>query len=247
MRFLLFNIAVIAALVYLFSMERGDFHRLADGIYDGLDKAQGMAEEAAGRAPEKPNAAKPATKAEGSPKPAPVKTAVDGADAEEKPETAPAPKALADDPMIAQDLAPVDAAGSEDWAKLLAELEAEQEILADESQDAQTKAQETQIAKAQPDLEDLRPPPGVPDLTKGLLPVKDPAVARRRAEVLQGLDMPLPPASPAASTPSAPATTTTATVQLAEGEALMSNEERLKQLYVLAEEMELFFVQKLAK
>lgn len=66
---------------------------------------------------------------------------------------------------------------------------------------------------------------------RDLPPVDDPAVAKRRAEVLDGI----------AAFDSAPGVT------LAEGETLMGPEERLRELYTLAEEMELLFVTKLTR
>ncbi|MCH8037778.1 MAG: hypothetical protein IIC53_11755 [Proteobacteria bacterium] len=66
---------------------------------------------------------------------------------------------------------------------------------------------------------------------RDLPPVDDPAVAKRRAEVLDGI----------AAFDSAPEVT------LAEGETLMGPEERLRELYRLAEEMELLFVTKLTR
>lgn len=68
-------------------------------------------------------------------------------------------------------------------------------------------------------------------LVRDLPPVDDPAVAKRRAEVLDGI----------AAFDSAPGVT------LAEGETLMGPEERLRELYRLAEEMELLFVTKLTR
>ena len=72
--------------------------------------------------------------------------------------------------------------------------------------------------------------------------VSDPQVARRRAEVLDGLELDRSYGEEAVNAAEAPA----AKVVLADGQALMPTEERRKQLLSLAEEMELFFVEKLA-
>lgn len=78
-------------------------------------------------------------------------------------------------------------------------------------------------------------------LVRDLPPVDDPAVAKRRAEVLDGIaafdSAPVSPA-PEIAAPE---------VTLAEGETLMGPEERLRELYTLAEEMELLFVTKLTR
>jgi hypothetical protein len=227
MRFLLFNIAVIVALFYLFSMERGDFHAAAERLQDGLDKARSTAEEAAGRMS--------------------FHTTMDGGVDENLRQTSAPPEAPVEDPLVLEDQPAPDTIGSEDWALLFAELDAESRMTADESRESQSEPQGP-ITEAQSSTQDpLKSAPPDRGLAQGLLPVEDPAVARRRAEVLEGLNLPMSPdptafaAGPAAATSAAPR------LQLAEGDALMSKEERLKQLYVLAEEMELFFLQKLAK
>lgn len=76
---------------------------------------------------------------------------------------------------------------------------------------------------------------------RDLPPVDDPAVAKRRAEVLDGIaafdSAPLLPAREIAAPE----------IALAEGETLMGPEERRRELYTLAEEMELLFVTKLTR
>lgn len=72
---------------------------------------------------------------------------------------------------------------------------------------------------------------------RDLPPVDDPAVAKRRAEVLDGI----------AAFDSAPREVAVPEVTLAEGETLMGPEERRRELYRLAEEMELLFVTKLTR
>ncbi len=65
----------------------------------------------------------------------------------------------------------------------------------------------------------------------------DPDVARRRAEVLEGL---------VESTSSAPVKAPTKVV-LVEGEELMSAPDRQRELYALAEEMELLFLNRISR
>ena len=193
MRFLLFNVAVVAALAYLFSMEREDLHVAADRLHDGLDTARSLAKEVT--APE----AAPSTDETAWPNP------------DELPEPLPETQtaAIAEAPAKPQPAAPA------------------------------PEVPVTQRAEAPAATASEAPPPSNAGLIDQLPPVSDPAVARRRAEVLEGLTP--PPAVQRAAAAEAPE------LVLAEGQALMSDEERLKQLYVLAEEMELLFVQKLAK
>ncbi len=68
-----------------------------------------------------------------------------------------------------------------------------------------------------------------------LPPVDDPDVARRRAEVLDGIGVPEYPRNVPAK------------VVLAEGEKLMSPGDRRRELYALAEEMELLFLDQLSR
>ena len=193
MRFLLFNVAVVAALAYLFSMEREDLHAAADRLHDGLDSARSLAKEAS------------------APKGPPLSDEAAWQNPDEL--TAPLPAAqLAMDTM----------------------KPAEPQPLAPAPKEPVAQTAEAPVATASQD-----PPPSNADLLDQLPPVSDPAVAKRRAEVLEGLTA--PPAAQAVAATEAPE------LVLAEGQALMSDEERLKQLYVLAEEMELLFVQKLAK
>ena len=79
-----------------------------------------------------------------------------------------------------------------------------------------------------------------PVAPRALPPVSDPAVAKRRREILEGLEE-VPTAAPGVLAE------TQAPLVLAEGESLMSNRERITELHRLAEEMELLFVESLAK
>ena len=161
MRFLIFNAAVVAALIYLLSADRSEFQAAADRLYDMADRVE--------------DAARDSAPAEAAIETAVPETAVPETAAETVP-PAPAPDAAA--PSGAPSGGTVQAA-----------------------------------------------------LVRDLPPVDDPAVAKRRAEVLDGI----------AAFDSAPGVT------LAEGETLMGPEERLRELYTLAEEMELLFVTKLTR
>jgi hypothetical protein len=178
MRFLFFNVAVIAALVYLIGADRDDMQNAADRIYDTVADVKETAREyVAGLDDSPPADAKPPARDEG-------------------------PEAAAAEPRL-----PI--------------------------QRARTEASPA-------------PEPGPPERianSESLPPVSDPAVARRRAEVLEGiveLD-----AAPAVDPPPAPVTPSK--VALAQGEVLMSHDARRRELYALAEEMELLFVTKAAR
>jgi len=227
MRFMLFNVAVIAALFYLFFSDRGDLTAVAERVQQSIGEVLVAREERGD-----PQPAEDAVAAAGEPLP----EALAPGDGNEDLSQAPQPDATAGERQQPQEQPTViEAPGSEEWALLLAEQGFELEE-ATESAREEPQPQQVQLAVATD-----------PSPAAGLLPAVDPAVAQRRAEVLDGIDIPLPSLAsagapaPAAARPAAPI------LQLADGEALMSNEERLKQLYVLAEEMELLFVQKLAR
>ena len=223
MRFLLFNIAVIAALFYLFSSGRGDLPAVAGYFQERVGEALESRQEMGG-----PETSEVVDGAAGTWRLEPAVTGEDreGLSEQEKPDSAPG-----NIPRIQGDLPAVEMPGSMEWASLLAE----------------TKTEEQGVTSL--NGEELPPPPEVQfaEASPGLLPVEDPAVAQRRAEVLDGIDLSAP--STAADTNPQPAVArpAAAVVQLADGEALMSNRERLKQLHILAEEMELLFVEKLAR
>lgn len=179
MKFVLFNIAVVAALFVLFNPDRADFRALADRASESVGVARGAVEKAiAGE--------KQAAKADvGNVKPAPVKAAADRKVFEEKVEEAPVAPAPA--PRVAPTPKPA-------------------------IKPVRVAAQE----------------PG-PTPQPAAEPTLDPAVAKRRAEVL-GL---APPTSNEALPPAT--------------DKLMSAEERRRELFSLAEEMELFYVKRLSR
>lgn len=171
MKFIFFNLAVVAALFYLFQAERSDFRAAADRAYDAVDNVQALAKDAARQGsrllkePETP-AADPGKED------API------------PGTAEVPPAPPPAPAVVS-----------------------------------VPAEKT------PPITDAEPP--ATDATATASPLlADPAVARRRAEVLGSVD-----GQPA----------------LAEGTALMAPEERRRQLFSLAENMEFMFVKRVSR
>ena len=216
MRFLLFNIAVIAALAYLFLSERGDLQTLMAA----LEPQAGTVMETEENVPGGENIFGEIIGA--------AEVGKDSIENQEQP-----------------DEAPSQVPGSEDWALLLEELETE------------TKAEEEVTTNAQSDAEDRpealpskeQPAASSPEsssenqrLAAGLLPVTDPAVLKRRAEVLDGIVL----TEEESPTPE-PAPRKAPKIQLAAGESLMSDQERMKQLQGLAEDMEMLFVESLAR
>ena len=219
MRFLLFNIAVIAALVYLFLGERAELGALTSA----LERLPVREEE-------------PASEEDDEAAYLSAETIFGKANA-----------------TAQSDATADDASASEAWTTLLQELNAEVQIEHSEGPgDAAPSA----------DAEDTDETPGEPSgdrpgnstdqarLAEGLLPVTDPAVLKRRAEVLEGIeiggvalgatdlaDTEIPPQAQRNAPP----------VQLAAGERLMNNQERVKQLHGLAEQMEMLFVESLAR
>ncbi len=197
MKFLLFNAAVIAALVYLFGVDRSDLDAASDHLQTSADRLGEVARD-------KVDAALDELGKTPAPPDLPVRTRTEALAAPAK--VAEAPEAIPED----TDQRSAGPAG-------VSEI------------DAATKAEA--VASAPPTL-------GSPDTEGPELPaaqplpaVRDPAVAKRRAEVLGGV----------ASADGG------ASVALAEGEQLMSPEQRVRELHALAEEMELLFVDKMAR
>lgn len=223
MRFLLFNIAVIAALFFLFSGGRGDLPAVAGYFQERVGEALKSREEMGGA-----EAGKVADEVGGAWRLEPAVTSEDRERLSEELESDSLPGKM---PRLQGDPPGAEMPGSMEWASLLAETQTEEQGVTSY------------------DGEELPPPPDVQvaEVSPGLLPVEDPAVAQRRAEVLDGIDLSAPSAAPVADPVPAVARPAAAFVQLADGEALMNNRERLKQLHILAEEMELLFVEKLAK
>lgn len=167
MKFVLFNLAVIAALFFLFNPDRADLHALADRAYETVGLARDSAEKIAEKAAP-PTLPERVRKAADTPvKPSVSKTLAP------KPENKPAPPAP---------------------KKQVAE---------------RPKIETRKLAAAAP------------------APKLEPAVAKRRAEVL-GIDAPQAAGVPVE-------------------EKLMSPEQRRRELFTLAEDMELFYVRRLSR
>ncbi len=194
MKFLLFNAAVIAALVYLFGVDRSDLNEASDHLQTSADRLEEVARDK-------------------------VDAALDGMGTTLAPEDAPAP------------------AGAEDPATLTKPVEAVLEDTDVQAMDPATApavdpgSKPDAVASTSPNQETSNTG-GIDRASPEPLPtVQDPAVAKRRAEVLGGV----------ATAVEAPP------VALAEGEQLMSPEQRVRELHALAEEMELLFVDKMAR
>ncbi len=186
MRFLLFNLAVVAALFYLFNADRGGSEMVNDLREDPL---QTIRQELASLAREIADGRESAEDA-----------APQSATTEMSKTRAQEPRARAVDP----------------------------EPGAPASTSAKTAAQHMAPAVAQTLEADPQQSAAVADANAALPQVEDPAVARRRAEVLDGV---LPGDDGRGKTQ-------------AEAGPPMSPEERLRLLYSLAEEMELLYVSK---
>ena len=159
MRFLLFNIAVIAALAYLFLGERVDLRSLIAVLQ-----------------------AAPASDED----PARIEGNGETLLSQETISVRSSPQAEKDAP--AEDVQASDAPGSEAWAALLKDLNAE--VRNEDSKDRESVSQRAEAQE--PDEgpgESPKNPAGAARLAEGLLPVTDPAVLKRRAEVLEGIDL----------------------------------------------------------
>ncbi len=226
MKFLVFNAVVAAALFYLFTADRDELHATADRVYDGARAIEGTVESfaeeheqllLAREAPIEPIAPdRPETRVE-APRPALIETETQSA-----PPVTSAPTMVRDAAPASDPAAPPPAADREVSETVAALREPAPEPAVGAPKRLEPLPERT--------IEEMpvHAVPGAPGLGD-LPPVSDPDVARRRAEVLEGI------ATPAAS----PA------VVIPEGEELMSPNERLRALYDLAEEMELLAVTKI--
>ncbi len=228
MRFLLFNAAVVAALIYLLSADRSEFQAAADRLYDTVSRVEDAARDGIER--------------------------VGSAARDSVPFEAATSEAV---PVRDRARPTIEAAASQDEPR-------EEEGRTRQSEpDPKPERPRRLAAETAPETVPPAPAPGATApsgpgatapsgetaqaaLVRDLPPVDDPAVAKRRAEVLDGIaaldSAPVPPA-PEIAAPEVAALE----VALAEGETLMSPEERRRELYTLAEEMELLFVTKLTR
>ncbi len=195
MKFLLFNAAVIAALVYLFGMDRGELDAVSDQLEqsaEGLDRAKDDA----------------------------VDKALDLLGREPAPADPPARDDAEAEAASAKELEPREAS---------AEVTDRKDVDQAPALPAEPAPKTADAASTDAERESATGEAGGGVAASALPALTDPAVARRRAEVLDGLAV-------ADRAPS---------MALAEGERLMSPEQRVRELHALAEEMELLFVNKM--
>lgn len=181
MKFLIFNLTVAAALVYLLTTDRGEFQRVAGSLHDAAGEIRTMTQRAVGqgrklldRTPKRGGGDAPGT----GPRPA----------------MAPPPPPAIPAPRIRE----AAATGT-------------------------TAAARPSRPAARPSWND---PAGIDPA------VIDPRVAKRRDEILAGI-APNPPETKLPQEPKGPA--------LKEGEPMMTPAQRRKELFSLAEEMELLY------
>lgn len=198
MKFLLFNVAVAAALVFLFTADRGEIQKIAGRVHDAAGEMKAYAAKTLNRGQAKPDRGRV---------PPPGRSLAAPAERSAEPEqTTPPPKppvtlrAVAPEPRPEPPLPP-------------------------------------QLARNLPPMPEVdeEPPPAPPAAPSAASPAGlDPAVAKRRQEILEGLDT--ADATPAVRAP-----------VLKEGARLMSPAERRRELLSLAEEMELLYARSISQ
>ena len=193
MKFLLFNIAVAAALVFLFTADRGEVQKIAGQVHDAAGDVKAYASNAlsAGQRMIEREPAKTDRKSESAPGAAPPPPAISPVD--NPPLTAPKPAAEPPAPPMRPQLP-------------------------------------RQLADNLPAVPETGPGIGAAPAA-GL----DPEIARRRQEVLDGIDT--------ADLKGVPSTAPA----LKEGTQLMTASDRRKELLSLAEEMELLYARSLGQ
>ena len=201
MKFLLFNVAVATALVFLFTAERGEVQKIAGQVHDAAGEMKEYANKAFNTgqavmertAENKHSAPVPAPRKPLSPPPAVQPTVKPAAPAaKSKPAPAPAPPPP------------------------------------------------SQLARNLPPMPEVAPPgkpKAVPEIGASRSARLDPDVAKRRKEILDGLDT---------AGDTAPQTAR-ATPALKDGARLMTASERRKELLSLAEEMELLYARSISQ
>ena len=197
MKFLLFNAAVIAALVYLFGVDRSDLDAASDHLQTSADRIEEAARDK-------------------------VDAALDGLRKNPAPLAAPAPSNAEEPAALVRVTEDLETAPEERNQQAIETVPASKADPAAKLEAVDSNFPNNGIAAI---VDNERP------AAEPLPAVRDPAVAKRRAEVLGGV----------ASAGGAPS------VALAEGEQLMSPEQRVRELHALAEEMELLFVDKMAR
>ena len=222
MRFLLFNLVVVGALFYLFTADRNDINAVAGKAHATVAQVEEITATAVDTV-SSIVAAEQDRPAQVVSKPIP-------------PVEAPAakPPAPVEEPAPAQDPEDtvVEEAVDDDGNSGKKEEESTSPTL--------VASHELPVVEVPVRLVHTAPHPGS---AEARVPVTDPAVARRRAEVLGELA----PTNGGSAEPGAPTTQSKPAkpaITVAEGEQLMSPRERRRELFALAQEMELLFLQK---
>jgi len=197
MKYLLFNVAVAAALVFLFTADRGEVQKIAGRVHDAAGDMKAHANKAleTGQSLLKRDLAEAGRKTDPVPAAAPVAPVAPMT----KPEPQPAAKPAA--PPVVTRPEPPSAPLTEPPAP-------------------------SRLAGNIP-----VPPQAAPAIPTMAAAGLDPAVAKRRREVLDGIDTAAVAAAPA----------------LKEGTRLMTPTERRKELLSLAEEMELLYARSISR
>jgi hypothetical protein len=220
MRFLIFNAVVVAALFYLFNADRDDIASAADTAHSVIARAQDAASSAVDRA-------------------------------RDISETHRLQERLDEFSRRMGDVVPADETKTlpqdRPVPKVSENLETPRPPLPPEPEESGTKAPETGTRLAQADAAEPTIPerwiPERPNYTVDHeaaetaipeVPTEDPAVAKRRAEVLGNSEETRP-------------SRRNSEIAIAEGESLMTPRERRKELHNLAEDMELVFIKKLGR
>ena len=243
MRFLLFNLVVVGALYYLFTADHADIQNVAANAHATVDKVERMATTAVDTVDAVPESIRDrlakVSHIESKPvpeRPEPFETTA-VADAPPPPPAAPEDLAAAETPV------PVKAAPE----PVVAEAPVRAIPVAEGPAPKATPA-------PQPAAEQTAPAPVAPTNRPRMLAAEDLPVTEVAALPVHKADpataAPAPKAvAMAPAAPSAPATAPAkkAEVAIAEGETLMSPAQRRKQLFALAEDMEMFFIDRAGK
>ena len=232
MKFILFNVAVGAALIYLFAADGPELDRAAVRIQGAASELKARASEVFDKAPTGEANAKTVTAAPAPAAPAP-------AGPKPSPTTAPTVAANAPRPVpesAASETSEPESAGDRTIAEpVKAKTPKDPPKPSEEPVKKPTEVASSAAAAAPKQVADAKPTPFAKVTTKqtkithSLPKVSEPAVAKRRQEVLDGIvaEGPRP--------------------VLKKGEKLMSADERRKRLYSLAEEMELLYARSLSR
>ncbi|MCG8511548.1 MAG: hypothetical protein MI741_20230 [Rhodospirillales bacterium] len=227
MRFLIFNAVVIAALFYLFNADKDDIASVADRAHAVVARAQDAASTAAERVQELSKTEQLRQRLQDFSK-------AGDTDMVDEPETA-AKEAVTEMPAevitenAEQPLPPQPPAPEETGTKA-PQTGTRLAAAGDTAQDPLQEIPERWIPeRPRHTVDHAAAEAAIPEV-----PTDDPAVAKRRAEILDGVAE-TPPAKNGAE------------IAIADGESLMTPRERRKELHNLAEDMELVYIRKLGR